>query len=82
MLSRSLLRLERVVVEPAYNLLLKTGPFDSFRGEHYHWRMVIAPRLNKAAGFEWATGILVNPIPPEEAAGVLRAADDGSNRTG
>jgi UDPglucose--hexose-1-phosphate uridylyltransferase len=80
-LQRSLLRLECVVDEPAYNLLLKTAPFDSFGDDHYHWRMVIAPRLNKAAGFEWATGILVNPLAPEDAAGTLRAAD-GSNRTG
>jgi UDPglucose--hexose-1-phosphate uridylyltransferase len=67
-------RLERVVAEPAYNWLLKSAPFDSFSGDHYHWRMVIAPRLSKAAGFEWATGILVNPLAPEEAAATLRAA--------
>lgn len=73
-LRRTLLRLEAVVAEPAYNLLLKSAPFDSFGKDHYHWRMVIAPRLNKAAGFEWATGILVNPVAPETAATVLRAA--------
>jgi galactose-1-phosphate uridylyltransferase len=31
------------------------------------------PRTAKAAGFEWATGMLVNAVAPEQAAAQLRA---------
>jgi UDPglucose--hexose-1-phosphate uridylyltransferase len=73
-LRRAVVRLENVVAGAAYNLLLMSEPFDSFGRSHYHWRMTIAPRLNKAAGFEWATGMLVNPVAPEAAAKALREA--------
>ena len=32
------------------------------------------PTLTKVAGFEWGTGIYINPTPPEEAARFLREA--------
>ena len=32
------------------------------------------PKLSKMAGFEWATGLYINPMSPEEATRVLRAA--------
>jgi len=34
--------------------------------------MEILPRLTIVAGFEWGTGIYINPTPPEAAAGYLR----------
>jgi len=38
----------------------------------FHWHLVIFPRLTIWAGFEYATGIPVNPIPPELTAQFLR----------
>jgi UDPglucose--hexose-1-phosphate uridylyltransferase len=73
-LQRSLARLESVVPSPAYNLLLRAEPFDSFAAGYYHWHMAVLPRTTKTAGFEWSTGILVNPVPPEAAALQLRVA--------
>jgi len=73
-LRRSLVRLESVLSSPAYNLLLHIEPFDSFAAGYYHWRMAVVPRTAMTAGFEWSTGILVNPVPPETAAAQLRAA--------
>jgi UDPglucose--hexose-1-phosphate uridylyltransferase len=32
--------------------------------EHYHWHIEIIPRLTKVAGFEWGTGLYINPVPP------------------
>lgn len=37
-----------------------------------HWFIQIAPRLNIWAGFEFQTGIIVNPVPPENAASFYR----------
>ncbi|RPJ46561.1 MAG: galactose-1-phosphate uridylyltransferase [Candidatus Latescibacterota bacterium] len=41
----------------------------------YHWHVEILPRLTRVAGFEWGTGFYINPVPPENAAAHLRAAD-------
>ncbi len=38
----------------------------------YHWHLTIFPRITIWAGFEFATGIPVNPMPPEETAKFLR----------
>lgn len=38
----------------------------------YHWHLTIFPRITIWAGFEYATGIPVNPMPPEETAKFLR----------
>ena len=65
-------RLERKVRGVAYNWLIHTAPFDSKDSEHYHWHLEIVPRLTRTAGYEWATGYAINPVPPEKAAAELR----------
>jgi len=65
-------RLESLHPQVAYNYLLLTAPFDTSQHDHYHWRMECFPRLDKAAGFEWATGWFLNTMPPETAAKQLR----------
>ncbi len=56
----------------AFNYLLHSTPFDIERDDHYHWHIEIIPRIAKAAGFEWGTGIHINAIAPEAAAIQLR----------
>lgn len=41
----------------------------------YHWHLTVFPRLTIWAGFEYATGIPVNPMPPEETAKFLRGEE-------
>lgn len=63
--------------EPPFNLVLHTAPFDARHADargYYHWHLEILPVLTKVAGFEWATGFFINPMPPEEAARHLAAA--------
>ena len=31
--------------------------------------------MTRVAGFEWGTGFYINPVPPEQAATVLRETD-------
>ncbi len=79
--ARELARVMRVVVakieaaldRPAYNYIIHTSPFDTYANDHYHWHIEIIPRVTKTAGFEWGTGLAINPVPPEEAAAIMRA---------
>lgn len=76
--SSVLARLEKTVSGLAFNLLLCSAPFDMPPSDHYHWHIVILPRYTRPGGFEWATGCWINPLLPEQAAPLLRAAQDES----
>lgn len=39
----------------------------------YHWHLTIFPRISTWAGFEFATGIAINPVSPEVTAQFLRS---------
>ena len=64
-----------------YNLILHTAPFrrESNKKHYwetidhdYHWHFEILPILTRVAGFEWGSGFYINPMPPEDAARVLK----------
>jgi len=79
-LKQCLVKLRDLLDDPPYNLILHTAPFRHKKRavywktieEDYHWYWQIMPRLTLNAGFEWGTGIHINPTPPEEAAALLR----------
>ena len=83
-LIRTTQRLRSVLGNAPYNLLLKMAPPPMRRhdGEpcwsalarDYHWRIELLPRLTGVAGFEWATGMHINPVLPESAARRMREA--------
>jgi len=78
----ALVRLREALNDPPYNFVLKTAPSPHPRPGRpsdwatialdYHWHLQIIPRLTRPAGFEWGTGIYINPTPPEVAADYLR----------
>jgi UDPglucose--hexose-1-phosphate uridylyltransferase len=70
--QKAVAKLESVHQTPAYNFFLHTAPFDTSPLRHYHWHIEIFPRLTITAGFEWGTGYYINPVPPEQAAAILR----------
>jgi len=80
MLKECLSKIRNLLDDPPYNFILHTAPFRHRKREvywktieeDYHWYLQISPRLTKNAGFEWGTGIHINPTPPEEAALLLR----------
>jgi UDPglucose--hexose-1-phosphate uridylyltransferase len=72
-LKTILQKLDRAATKPAYNYLVHTAPLrEQATMPHYHWHIEILPRLTGIAGFEWGTGCYVNPVPPEQAAKLLR----------
>ena len=82
---RTIIRLENAVYwmkgSLAYNIVLNTEPFRFERnGENvdvsssFHWHFSILPSLARAAGFEWGTGLHINPLSPEQAAKRLQTA--------
>ena len=73
-LKEMLMRLDKVLESPAYNYIIHTSPLTETNNDHYHWHLEIMPKLTKVAGFEWGTGMYINPTPPEEAARFLREA--------
>lgn len=63
--------------DPSLNFYIHTLPFEHVKHiahdkDAYHWHLTIFPRIAIWAGFEYATGIPVNPVTPEDAAKFLR----------
>ncbi len=56
----------------AYNAVLHTAP-HAYVGS-YHWHIHLFPKLISTAGFERGTGVMINIVTPETAAGELRQA--------
>jgi UDPglucose--hexose-1-phosphate uridylyltransferase len=64
--------LNRALGDVAYNVGFHTAP-HAHTGE-YHWHIHIWPNLVTQAGFERGTGVMINIMPPEQAAETLRNA--------
>jgi UDPglucose--hexose-1-phosphate uridylyltransferase len=73
-LKTLLMKADRVLDNPPYNLVIHSSPIQDPANDHYHWHIEFMPKLTKTAGFEWGTGFYINPTPPEEAAKFLREA--------
>jgi UDPglucose--hexose-1-phosphate uridylyltransferase len=74
MLRSLLVRIEAILPRPAYNLLVRTSPWQDDAEACGHWRIEILPRVNPVAGFELATQMYINPISPTRAAEQLRSS--------
>ena len=70
-LCNVLQRMDAALSRPAYNYLIHTAPFRTKVSDFYHWHIEIIPSVTRAAGFEWGTGIYINPVAPESAAAFL-----------
>ncbi len=55
-----------------HNMPLKSNGSLAHEESSFHWHLTIFPRITKWAGFEYATGIPINPIPPEVTAKFLK----------
>lgn len=67
-----LIRINRLLTDPAYNFMIHTAPLRDGAQDHYHWHLEFIPKLTRVAGFEWGSGFFINPTPPESAVKFLR----------
>jgi UDPglucose--hexose-1-phosphate uridylyltransferase len=74
MLRQLIAKLDAIATQAPFNYLLRSAPLREKEDQFYHWHLAILPQLNRAAGFEWGSGMHMNPIEPEKAARLLRDA--------
>ncbi|MFC1767868.1 galactose-1-phosphate uridylyltransferase [Candidatus Margulisiibacteriota bacterium] len=85
LMKETMMRLKKTLNDPPYNYVLHTSPNPTPRpgrpdywgtvAYDFHWHIEVIPRLTKMAGFEWGTGLYINPTSPEEAAKFLREVE-------
>jgi UDPglucose--hexose-1-phosphate uridylyltransferase len=71
-LHDAMARLDTVLGDPPYNITVHTAAADGTGPRR--WYIEVTPRTSVIAGFEIATGVLVNTMPSERAATLLREA--------
>ncbi|MBN1288710.1 MAG: galactose-1-phosphate uridylyltransferase [Actinobacteria bacterium] len=58
---------------PPLNYYIHSAPCDGGDYGYYHWHLECFPRVSTPGAFEWGTGMMINVITPEHAAGFLRS---------
>lgn len=75
-LALSLLKLVNLINKkldkPSLNLILHNGIYSKDVSEFFHWHFQLIPRTYYLAGFEWATGLYINPVDPIQAVQELK----------
>jgi UDPglucose--hexose-1-phosphate uridylyltransferase len=79
-LKETISRINKFLKNPPFNLILHTSPNLKYVSDEekntiiksYHWHFEIISRMIRIAGFEWGTGLNINPVLPEKAARCLR----------
>lgn len=71
-LQEVLVRYNRILDRPAFNVILHNNPFDRDVSHYFHWHVELVPILSGIGGFELATHSHINAIPPEEAVEILK----------
>ncbi|HEX5946838.1 MAG TPA: hypothetical protein VFY82_11200 [Acidimicrobiales bacterium] len=70
LLHHGLERLDRVVAGASYQIAVHSRPARVV--DDYHWHLHMWPRLQREAGFEHGSGLLVNVVDPARATADLR----------
>ncbi|GMU56161.1 MAG: galactose-1-phosphate uridylyltransferase [Candidatus Xenobia bacterium] len=74
LLGKVLGSLDRLLGDPAYNLVVRSISCHTAGSRYFHYYLAVVPRLGRVAGFELGTGMFINPHLPEEDARQLREA--------
>jgi UDPglucose--hexose-1-phosphate uridylyltransferase len=73
LLVRVLAAIRRACGDPDYNLVVYSAPANE-AVEAFLWHVRVLPKLSTPAGFELGSGMSINTMAPEDAAGSLREA--------
>jgi UDPglucose--hexose-1-phosphate uridylyltransferase len=71
-LRNGLRSLRATLGDVAYNLVFHSAPYRATGT--FHWHAHVYPKVTTRAGFELGTGVLINVVPPEQAAAQLQGA--------
>jgi len=71
LLRKILKKIRAGLNDPDYNYVIRSAPTEDIHASHYHWYIVIIPRITTAAGFEIGSGIYINTSYPESCAQFL-----------
>ena len=71
-LKRVLLGIHQGLKDPDFNFVIHTAPCKDEREDYFHWHLQILPRLTVQAGFEFGSGMTINPVKPEDSAEFMR----------
>lgn len=66
--------LDRIEPNPPFNYFIQAPAISAKDQASYHWQLRLLPQISRAAGFEWGSGMHINPVAPEQAARMLRDA--------
>jgi UDPglucose--hexose-1-phosphate uridylyltransferase len=69
-IRESLVHLNNLFDDVSFNLVFHTAPHH--HNGAFHWHIHLFPKLTTVAGFERGTGVMINIVPPEQAASELR----------
>jgi len=64
--------IDKTLENPPLNFFIHTLPTISDNSDSYHWHLEIAPRVSRYGGFELSSDVMINTMPPEEAAEFLK----------
>jgi UDPglucose--hexose-1-phosphate uridylyltransferase len=73
LLKDLLTRMNVLLDNPPFNLVLHTAPLGDGHTESYHWHLELLPEFTWIAGFEWGAGIYISHVSPETTAARLRS---------
>jgi UDPglucose--hexose-1-phosphate uridylyltransferase len=59
----------------SFNYWIHSAPCRTAGGDLYHWHLELLPKLSIQAGFELGAGVMIETVPPEQAAAFLRGVD-------
>jgi UDPglucose--hexose-1-phosphate uridylyltransferase len=71
-MQRTLRRLRTRAGDPDLNFFIHTAPFSKNGHQYHHWHAEILPNMSYLGGLEFATGIYINIVDPDEAAKILK----------
>jgi len=78
-LKSVLTKIKKGLSDPDYNFYFHTAPTQCYQTEqgcvipsYFHWHLSVLPHVTNFGGFEYATGMIVNVMLPEEAAQFLK----------
>jgi UDPglucose--hexose-1-phosphate uridylyltransferase len=72
MMQSAVRRLRKYAGDPDLNFFIHSAPFTRDGHGYHHWHAEVMPHLSYLGGLEFATGIYINTVDPDDAAKILR----------